>query len=80
MLTHSFFCFSNFSVVYAPESKETKEIMEFFTRIFGNVIGLRDSEALEDYFITNGTNSTFAGVEFPGGNIRDSNDIPITIR
>lgn len=64
--------------MYTPINDETQEIMGFFGSIFRSVVGVNDTEALEEYFLTHGINTTFAGIQFPIEGIKT--DIPITIR
>ncbi|KAJ8922450.1 hypothetical protein NQ315_004397 [Exocentrus adspersus] len=56
--------FGNFSMVYSPRSKSLETVMSVFGLIFGEVIQVEDSRALNFYFQQNATNMTFAGIQF----------------
>lgn len=72
-------------MVYSPRSAQTEEIMSFFHLVFKRVDGLENAHALEDYFVTNTTNSTLVGIEFPDNYAthdipKNISDLSITIR
>lgn len=86
-LTRHMICiirFRDMSVVYSPKSNDTDQIMSYIGLVFNRVEGLDSAQELENYFVTNATNITFAGIQFPDDyrtkRIKDITDLSITIR
>lgn len=79
------FSFSGFSIVYSPRSDALEQVMSVFGIVFGDVIQMEDSSALNQYFQLNSTNMTFAGIEFDDSykgltNLSKVNDLKVSIR
>lgn len=51
-------------MVYSPTNDVFDKTMSFFHLIFTNVIGLNDSRHMENYFITDSSETVFAGIQF----------------
>ncbi|CAG9855955.1 unnamed protein product [Phyllotreta striolata] len=56
--------YRKFSLVYSPSTPLFDEVMSYFRIGFKNLVPLGNSHELENYFLTNATNYTFAGIQF----------------
>ncbi|CAH1108169.1 unnamed protein product [Psylliodes chrysocephalus] len=66
-----------FSLVYSPSTPVFDEVMNYFRIAFKNLIPLNNSHELENFFLTNYSNYTFAGIQFNDAyrNVKHLNDI-----
>ncbi|CAG9816334.1 unnamed protein product [Phaedon cochleariae] len=73
------------AMIYSPSNKAIEDVMQLFKHIFKEVIGMENANEMENYFITNSSNSTFAGIQFDDSyktltNLSDIKDLKVSIR
>lgn len=71
--------------MYSPRSEGLQKAMSMFGSVFGDVLQIEDSAALNQYFQLNATNMTFAGIEFDDsykgvGNLSTIKNFKVSIR
>lgn len=56
--------FERYALVYSPKNPAIDQVMQYFQLAFKHIVPFNNSHDLENYFVTNSTNMTFAGIQF----------------